>query len=202
MKMVQKHLEIVSQTNQRMRSLQAKIEDLDEWRSMEKNVPSSLSVFKGYDVNFLTLATTESQDLASRFEENVKQNIVGMMDLYDKSIYDIQRYIQCPEINLKDENPVPFSFFQKLEESYEKIKEEVRAEEVISKEDIKEVLVKSSMEYSHYTTFMHKFVISMEKFKKCNLVLDVKKDHIFNSLEEKIMTQHEAWRKHFQKKQG
>ena len=50
------------------------------------------------------------------------------------------------------------------------------------------------MEYSHYTTFVHKFVISMEEFKKCNLALNVKKDHIFNSQEEKILTQHEAWR--------
>ena len=33
MKMVEKHLEIVSQTNQRMRSLQAKIEDVNEWRN-------------------------------------------------------------------------------------------------------------------------------------------------------------------------
>ena len=42
----------------------------------------------------------------------------------------------------------------------------------------------------------------MEEFKKCNLALDVKKAHIFNSREEKILTQHEAWRKHFQKKGG
>ena len=32
-KMVEKHLEIVSQTNQRMRDLQAKIEHIEEWRS-------------------------------------------------------------------------------------------------------------------------------------------------------------------------
>ena len=41
-KMVEKHLEIVSQVNQKMRSLQVKIEDLDKWRSIEKNVPSIL----------------------------------------------------------------------------------------------------------------------------------------------------------------
>ena len=58
------------------------------------------------------------------------------MELYKISTYDIQRYIQWPKINLKDEHPVPFSFFQKLEDSYQKIKEEVRAKEVISKEDI------------------------------------------------------------------
>ena len=88
------------------------------------------------------------------------------MDLYKKSIHDIQRYIQWPEINLKDEHPIPFSFFQKLEDSYEKIKAEVRAKEVISKEYIQELLVKPLMEYSHYMTFVHKFVISMEEFKK------------------------------------
>ena len=58
------------------------------------------------------------------------------------------------------------------------------------------------MEYSHYTTFVHKFVINMEKFKECNPILDVKKAHIFNSWEEKIFTQHEAWCKYFQKKGG
>jgi hypothetical protein len=73
---------------------------------------------------------------------------------------------------------------------------------VISKEDIQELLVKTSMEYSHYTAFLHKFVISMEEFKKCNLALNVKKAHILNSREEKILTQNETWSKHFQKKGG
>ena len=76
-----------------MRSLQANIEDLDEWRNKEKNVPSILLVIKSYDISVHTLASTKCQDLASRFEENTRQNIVGMMDLYEKSIYDIQRYI-------------------------------------------------------------------------------------------------------------
>ena len=85
-----------------------------------------------------------------------------MIDLYEKSTYDIQRYIQWPEINLEDEHLVPFSFFQKLDDSYEKIKAEVRAKEVISKEDIQELLVKPSMYYSHYMSFVQKCVISME----------------------------------------
>ena len=67
-KMVEKHLEIVSQINQKMRSLQVKIEDLDKWRSIEKNVPSSLLVIKSYDISLHTLATSECQELASRFE--------------------------------------------------------------------------------------------------------------------------------------
>jgi hypothetical protein len=60
---------------------------------MENNVPSSLPTITSYDISFHTLATTECQDLASRFEENARQNLAGMMDLYEKSIYDIQRYI-------------------------------------------------------------------------------------------------------------
>ena len=59
MKMVEKHLEILSQTVQSMRSLQSKIEDLDEWRNKEKNVSSSLPVIKSYDISVHTLATTE-----------------------------------------------------------------------------------------------------------------------------------------------
>lgn len=58
-KMVEKHLEIVSQTNQRMRHLQAKIEDLEEWRNKENNVPCSLPIIKSYDISVHTLATSE-----------------------------------------------------------------------------------------------------------------------------------------------
>ena len=55
------------------------------------------------------------------------------------------------------------------------IKAKVQVKEVISKDDIQEFLVKLSKEFSHYTTFVHKFVVNMEKFKECNLTLDVKK---------------------------
>ena len=124
-KMVEKHLKIVSQINLKMRSLQVKIEDLDKWRSIEKNVPSSLRVIKSYDIIFHTPATTECQELASRFEERAKQNLAGMMELYEKTIYNIQRYIQWTDINFEYEHLVPFSFFQELEDKYEKIKVEV-----------------------------------------------------------------------------
>ena len=124
------------------------------------------------------------------------------MELYKKYIYDIQRYIQCPEINFRDEHLVSFSFIQEIEDRYENIKAKVQAKEVISKEDIQELLIKPSMEYSHYVSFVHKFVIGMEEFKQCNLALNVKKAHIFNSLEENILNQHEAWIKYFQKKGG
>ena len=167
---------------------------------MEKNVPSSLPVIKIYNISVHTLATTECQDLASIFKENARKDLAGMMDLYEKNIYDIQRYIQWPKISFEDEHLVHYALFQHLEDSHEKLKAEVRAKEVISKEDIQELLVKPSMEYSHYTTFVHKFLISMEEYKKCNIALDVKKAHIFNSREENILAQHEAWRKRFQKK--
>ena len=58
------------------------------------------------------------------------------------------------------------------------------------------------MEYSHYTSFMHKFVINVKEFKQFNFTLDVKKTHIFNSREENILSQHEDWSKYFQKKGG
>ena len=144
----------------------------------------------------------ECQELASKFEEKTRKNLIGMMELYEKSIYDVQRYIQWPEINFKYEHPVSFSFFQELEDKYEMIKVEVQVKEVISKEDIQEFLVKPSMEYSHFTTFVHKFVTNMENFKECNISLHVNKEHIFNSWEERILTRNEAWSKYFQKKGG
>ena len=50
---------------------------------MKKNVPSSLSGVKAYDIRLHTLATNECQELSSKFEEKVRQGLVGMMDLYD-----------------------------------------------------------------------------------------------------------------------
>jgi hypothetical protein len=90
-KVVEKHLKIVSQINLKMESLQVKIEELDKWRIIENNVPSILPVIKIYDISLHTLATTECQELASRFEERARHNLAGMMELYEKSIYDIQR---------------------------------------------------------------------------------------------------------------
>ena len=68
------------------------------------------------------------------------------MDLYEKSTYDIQRYIRWPEFNLEDEHPVPFTLFDQLGSYYEKVKVEVQAKEEFSKEDIQEILIKPSME--------------------------------------------------------
>ena len=146
------------------------------------------------------MVTEECQDLASRFEENARKDLVGMMDLYEKSTYDIQRYVQWPEINFEEDHPVPITIFEQIEKDFEKVKAEVQVKKEFSMEDIQELLVKPSMEYSHYTAFVQKFVISMEEYRKCNIALDVKKAHIFNSREENILSQHEAWSKHFRKK--
>ena len=93
-KALEKHLETVSKINVKMESIQSKIEDIDKWRNIEKSVPSSLPVFKAYDIKLHALATNECQELASKFEEKVRQSLVGMMDVYDKFIYDVQRYLQ------------------------------------------------------------------------------------------------------------
>ena len=96
---LEKHLKIVSQINLKMESLQTKIQELDRWRNMEKSFPSGLPTIKDYDIRLHTLATNEYQELASKFEERTRQSLVGMMDVYDKSIQDVQKYLQWPEIN-------------------------------------------------------------------------------------------------------
>ena len=95
-KMIEKYLNIVSQTHQRIINLQEKIIELEGWRSTEKNIPSSLPTIKIYDIMVYSMAIEEFQGLASRFEENSKKDLARMMNLYEKSMYDIQRYIQCP----------------------------------------------------------------------------------------------------------
>ena len=123
-----------------------------------------------------------------------------MMDLYEKTTHDIQRYIQWPEINFEDNHPVSITMFEEIEKDFERVKGEDQTKKEISVEDIQELLVKPSMEYSHYTAFVQKFMINMEEYRKCNIALDIKKSHIFNSKEEKILSQYEAWSKYFRKK--
>ena len=67
-KMIEKHLDIVSKTHQRMRNLQEKIIELEEWRSTEKNIPTSLPSVKSYDITIYSMATEECQDLASQLK--------------------------------------------------------------------------------------------------------------------------------------
>ena len=143
-----------------MRNLQDKIIELNEWRSTEKDIPSSLPLVKSYDITVDSMATEECQDLASRFEENARKDLAGLMELYEKSTYDIQRYIQWPEINFEEDHLAPITAFKQNEKDFEKDKVEVQVKKEFSMEDIQELLVKPSMEYSHYTAFMQKFVIS------------------------------------------
>jgi DNA repair exonuclease SbcCD ATPase subunit len=135
-KMIEKHLDIISQTHQRMRNLQEKVIELNEWRSTEKDIPSSLPSVKSYDITFYSMATKECQDLASRFEENARKDIVGMMELYEKSINDIQKYIQFPEIDFEEDHPVPITMFKQIEKGFEKVKAEVQVKKNFSMEDI------------------------------------------------------------------
>ena len=104
-----------------MRNLQEKIIEIDEWRSTKRDIPNSLPSVKSYDIIVYSMATKECQDLASRFEENAKKDLAGMMDLYEKTTYDIQRYIQCPEINFKEDHPIPITVFEKIEKDFEKV---------------------------------------------------------------------------------
>ena len=76
------------------------------------------------------------------------------MDLYEKNTYDIQRYVQWPDINFEEKHPVPITVFEEIEKDFEKVKTEVQAKKEFSVEDIQDLLVKPSMEYSHYTAFV------------------------------------------------
>ena len=82
------------------------------------------------------MATEECQDLASRFEENARKDLAGVMDLYGKSTYDIQRYVQCPEINFEEHDPVPITIFMQIEKDFEKVKAEVQVKKEFSMENI------------------------------------------------------------------
>ena len=101
-----------------MRNLQEKIIELDKWKSIEKDIPSSLPSVKSYDITVYSMAMEECQDLASRFKENARKNLEGMMDLYEKSTYDIQRYIQGPKINFEEDHPVPITVLEQIEKYF------------------------------------------------------------------------------------
>ena len=55
-----------------MESPQDKIEELEKWRNMEKNVPSNLPIVKPYDIRLHTLASNECWLLM-----NVKNYLIG-----------------------------------------------------------------------------------------------------------------------------
>ena len=70
-KALEKHLDIVSQINLKMESLQVKIEELDRRTNMEKSVPSSLLAIKTYEIRLHTLATNECQELSSKVKKSL-----------------------------------------------------------------------------------------------------------------------------------
>ena len=94
------------------------------------------------------------------------------------------------------------AFFQKLESECESIKAEVQDKELISREDIQELLIKPTKEVSRFNAFIQKFKVEMEAYKECHLMLDIKKEHVFNLREQRIISQHESWRKHMKSKGG
>ena len=93
-------MENASQVYQNMECLWKKIEEVYEWRNLEKNVPSGLLIIKSYDIRLHTLATNECQELASKFEEKVKQSLVGIMKVYTNNVQDMKKDIQWLEIDL------------------------------------------------------------------------------------------------------
>ena len=68
-----------------------------------------------------------------------------MMDLYEKTTYDIQRYIKWLEINFEENHPFPITVFEEIEKDFKRVKAEVQAKKEFSVEDIQELLVKPSM---------------------------------------------------------
>ena len=55
------------------------------------------------------------------------------MKVYTDNVPDMLEDIQWMDINLQSEQPIPFAFFQKLEDKYEVVKAEIITREVISK---------------------------------------------------------------------
>ena len=54
--------------------------------------------------------------------------------------------------------------FKEIEKDFERVKAKVQVKKEFWVEDIQGLLVKPSMEYSRYTAFVQKFVISMEEY--------------------------------------
>ena len=63
------------------------------------------------------------------------------MKIYTSNIQEMQRNVQWLEIDLQQEKPMTFSFFEKLENEYEAIKVEVRVNDMISMEAIQKFLI-------------------------------------------------------------
>jgi flagellar biosynthesis/type III secretory pathway chaperone len=59
LKALENYLEVSSQIIRTIECLQTKIEELEEWRNLENNVPNGLPVLKLYDIRLHTLDTHE-----------------------------------------------------------------------------------------------------------------------------------------------
>ena len=57
-------------------------------------------MIKAYDIRLHTLEINECQDLSSKFQETIKQSIVGILKVYIDNVQDMHEYIQWLEINL------------------------------------------------------------------------------------------------------
>ena len=88
------------------------------------------------------------------------------MKIYTSNIQEMQTNVQWSEINLQQEKPITFSFFQKLENEYEAIKAEVRPKDMISMEE---------KEVTKFNDSIRIFKEEMDIFKECHLKLDIKK---------------------------
>ena len=55
---------------------------------------------------------------------------------------------------------------------------------------------------SRFDAFIQKFKDEMEADKEFHLTLDIKKEHVFNLKEQRIISQHESWGKHIKSKGG
>ena len=122
------------------------------------------------------MATHECQEIASKFEEKVKQIIVGIMKIYTSNVKEMKRNVQWPKINLQQEKPMTFVFFQKLEKECEVVRAEVQEKDMISMEEIQKFLIKLTKEVTKFNDFNRIFKEHMEILKECHLKLDIKKE--------------------------
>ena len=80
-KSLEKYLENVPQINLKMESLQAKIKELERWRTMEKKFQNILLPVKTYDIRLHTPDKNECQELVSKFEEKARKGLARMMEV-------------------------------------------------------------------------------------------------------------------------
>ena len=70
---LEKHSENASQVYQNMESLRTKIEELDEWRNLEKNVLGGLPIIKAYDIRMHTLSTKNAKNLLQNLKKKLSR---------------------------------------------------------------------------------------------------------------------------------